>query len=212
MKRILMATLLIALVMAPIGIASGANKQIQFPSWMWGEAGTGDWFKDGVALYESQNPGVKVAPALVPAGQYEEKLLIDMAGGGAPDLAPVFTNMMPKLIDAGYIYIAQPPLFSVSKGKTEKYAYKEEDMKKLLAEMGEKGVSVKRYKGLGEMDADQLADTTMSPRHRTLRRLTVDDAAAAERVFEMLMGNEVAPRKEFIIQGAYAVEADRIDA
>ena len=103
MKRILMATLLIALVMAPIGIASGANKQIQFPSWMWGEAGTGDWFKDGVALYESQNPGVKVAPALVPAGQYEEKLLIDMAGGGAPDLAPVFTNMMPKLMRMGLL-------------------------------------------------------------------------------------------------------------
>ena len=83
------------------------------------------------------------------------------------------------------------------------------------AELTKRGQAFKepqRYKGLGEMDADQLADTTMSPRHRTLRRLTVDDAAAAERVFEMLMGNEVAPRKEFIIQGAYAVEADRIDA
>ncbi|WP_353082451.1 hypothetical protein, partial [Tessaracoccus lapidicaptus] len=66
--------------------------------------------------------------------------------------------------------------------------------------------------GLGEMDADQLADTTMNPRHRTLRRLTVDDAAAAERVFEMLMGNDVGPRKEFIVEGAYALEADRIDA
>lgn len=103
MKRIVMATLLIALVMAPIGVATAASKEIQFPSWMWGEAGTGDWFRDGVALFESQNPGVKVVPALVPAGQYEEKLLIDMAGGGAPDLAPVFTNMLPKLMRLGLL-------------------------------------------------------------------------------------------------------------
>lgn len=68
-----------------------------------------------------------------------------------------------------------------------------------------------RYKGLGEMDARQLAETTMDPRHRTLRRLTVDDGVRAEAIFEMLMGNEVAPRKEFIVQGAYTLEADRID-
>ena len=68
-----------------------------------------------------------------------------------------------------------------------------------------------RYKGLGEMDAHQLAETTMDPRRRTLRRLTVDDAERAEAVFEMLMGNDVAPRKEFIVAGAYALESDRID-
>ena len=69
-----------------------------------------------------------------------------------------------------------------------------------------------RYKGLGEMDADQLAETTMDPRHRTLRRLTVDDAEESAAVFELLMGNEVPPRKEFIVQGAYEIDADLIDA
>ena len=84
-----------------------------------------------------------------------------------------------------------------------------------VAEFAKKGQSFKepqRYKGLGEMDAHQLADTTMSPRHRTLRRLTVDDGVEADRVFEMLMGNDVAPRKQFIVQGAYSLESDRIDA
>ena len=71
---------------------------------------------------------------------------------------------------------------------------------------------VQRYKGLGEMDAGQLAETTMDPRHRTLRRLTVDDAEAAAGVFELLMGNEVAPRKDFIVQSAYELDADMIDA
>lgn len=104
MKRIVITTLLLmCLILTPFGIASGADKQIRFPSWMWGEAGTGDWFRRGVAEFESQNPGTKVIPALIPAGQYEEKLLIDMAGGGAPDLAPVFTNMMPKLIRLGLL-------------------------------------------------------------------------------------------------------------
>jgi DNA gyrase subunit B len=71
---------------------------------------------------------------------------------------------------------------------------------------------VQRYKGLGEMDADQLAETTMDPRQRTLRRITADDAAQAAEVFELLMGTEVAPRKDFIVAGAYEVDADAIDA
>lgn len=106
MKRIVIATLLLfvfAFTLTPVGIASGANRQIQFPSWMWGEAGVGDWFKDGVAQFESEKPGVEVVPVLIPAGQYEEKLFIDMAGGGAPDLAAVFTNMMPQLIRLGLL-------------------------------------------------------------------------------------------------------------
>ena len=71
---------------------------------------------------------------------------------------------------------------------------------------------MQRYKGLGEMDADQLAETTMDPRRRTLRRLTVDDAEVSAKVFELLMGSDVAPRKEFIVQGAYEIDADALDA
>ncbi|MHA6525153.1 DNA gyrase/topoisomerase IV subunit B [Tessaracoccus sp. G1721] len=136
-------------------------------------------------------------------------------------LATLFFRYMRPLVEAGRVYSAVPPLhrFELINPKRgyEKYiyTYSDAEYQRKAAELTKRGQAFKepqRYKGLGEMDADQLADTTMSPRHRTLRRLTVDDAAGAERVFEMLMGNEVAPRKEFIIQGAYAVEADRIDA
>jgi DNA gyrase subunit B len=96
------------------------------------------------------------------------------------------------------------------------YTYSDAELQRKLAELSKKGVRwkdpVQRYKGLGEMDADQLAETTMDPRRRTLRRLTVDDAEAASQVFELLMGSEVAPRKDFLVQGAYEVDAESIDA
>jgi DNA gyrase subunit B len=96
------------------------------------------------------------------------------------------------------------------------YTYSDDELQRKLAELSKKGVRwkdpVQRYKGLGEMDADQLAETTMDPRRRTLRRITIDDAEGAEQIFELLMGNEVAPRKEFIIQGAYEIDAEAIDA
>ncbi|KHL12863.1 UNVERIFIED_CONTAM: hypothetical protein LK11_34980 [Mumia flava] len=96
------------------------------------------------------------------------------------------------------------------------YTYSDHELQRKLAELTKKNLRwkdpIQRYKGLGEMDADQLAETTMDPRHRTLRRLTVDDAEEASSVFELLMGNEVAPRKEFIVQGAYELDMDRIDA
>jgi DNA gyrase subunit B len=96
------------------------------------------------------------------------------------------------------------------------YTYSDDELQRKLADLKKRGVNwkdpVQRYKGLGEMDADQLAETTMDPRHRTLRRLTVDDAEAAAEVFELLMGSDVAPRKEFVIAGAYEVDADAIDA
>jgi DNA gyrase subunit B len=95
------------------------------------------------------------------------------------------------------------------------YTYSDPELQRKLAELVKKGVRwkepVQRYKGLGEMDANQLAETTMDPRQRTLRRITVDDAEAAIEVFELLMGNAVAPRKEFLVQGAYELDADRID-
>ena len=91
------------------------------------------------------------------------------------------------------------------------YTYSDDELQRKLAELSKKGVRwkdpVQRYKGLGEMDAHQLAETTMDPRQRTLRRITIDDAEGAEQIFELLMGNDVAPRKEFIVQGAYEVDA-----
>jgi DNA gyrase subunit B len=135
-------------------------------------------------------------------------------------LATLFFKYMRPLVDAGRIYSAVPPLhrfelINPRKGEEKYlYTYTEAEYRRKLAELTKRGQNFKepqRYKGLGEMDADQLADTTMNPRHRTLRRLTVDDAEGAAKTFEVLMGNDVAPRKEFIIEGAYSLDAERID-
>jgi len=137
-------------------------------------------------------------------------------------LATLFFKYMPGLIESGRVFSAVPPLHRIEltnpKKGTEKYVYTYSDveLQRKLAELSKKGLRwkdpVQRYKGLGEMDADQLAETTMDPRHRTLRRITVDDATEAAQVFELLMGSDVAPRKDFIVQGAYEVDADAIDA
>ena len=96
------------------------------------------------------------------------------------------------------------------------YTYSETEMRQTVAGLTRRGKTIKqplqRYKGLGEMDADQLAETTMDPRHRTLRRVTVEAAAEAERIFDLLMGTDVAPRKEFIISSAASLDRERIDA
>ncbi|MDQ4084575.1 MAG: type IIA DNA topoisomerase subunit B [Actinomycetota bacterium] len=137
-------------------------------------------------------------------------------------LATLFFRYMPDLVTQGRVFAAVPPLHRIELSNPKKgmgryvYTYSDNELQRKLAELTKKGVRwkdpVQRYKGLGEMDADQLAETTMDPRHRTLRRITVDDAEEAAAVFELLMGNEVAPRKEFIVQGAYELDADRIDA
>ncbi|MEJ7796141.1 MAG: DNA topoisomerase IV subunit B [Nocardioides sp.] len=137
-------------------------------------------------------------------------------------LATLFFKYMRELIDAGRVYSAVPPLHRVELSNPKKgmdkyvYTYSDGELQRKLAELTKKNVRwkdpVQRYKGLGEMDANQLAETTMDPRHRTLRRLTLDDADEAACVFEMLMGSEVAPRKEFIVQGAYEVDVEALDA
>jgi DNA gyrase subunit B len=108
---------------------------------------------------------------------------------------------MKELVEQGYVYIAQPPLYLVKKGKEQEYAYSEEQRKMWIAKLGagkDDTVNTQRYKGLGEMNAEQLWETTMDPARRTLKQVTIDSAFEADRIFSMLMGDEVAPRREFI--------------
>ena len=105
---------------------------------------------------------------------------------------------MPELIEAGYVYIAQPPLYLVRKGKEEHYAYSDDALERLLAEMGRTGINIQRYKGLGEMNPDQLWNTTMDPDTRTLLQVSLEDALAADEMFTVLMGHKVEPRRDFI--------------
>jgi DNA gyrase subunit B len=121
-------------------------------------------------------------------------------------LLTFFYRFMPQVIENGYLYIAQPPLYRISTGKVTRYAQSEKDRDRIVKEMDRKNVSVQRFKGLGEMNADQLWETTMNPATRTLLRAEIEDAVDADAIFTMLMGEKVAPRKDFIKTEARKVQ------
>lgn len=120
-------------------------------------------------------------------------------------LLTFFFRFMKPLIEKGHIFIAQPPLYLVKKNRKEYYSYSDSELEKLLNEIGREGVEIQRYKGLGEMNAEQLADTTMDPSKRILLKVTMEDARAADEIFTILMGDKVEPRREFIQQNAKLV-------
>lgn len=118
-----------------------------------------------------------------------------------------FFRYMRELVEAGHVYIATPPLYLLKKGAKKFYAWSDKERDEILEEMGS-GVTIQRYKGLGEMNAEQLWDTTMNPEKRTLRQVTIDNATEADRIFSMLMGDEVPPRREFIEKNAIYANVD----
>ena len=120
-------------------------------------------------------------------------------------LLTFFFRYMRPLIEEGHVYIAQPPLYKLKRGKQETYVYDDETLERLLTEQGRQGVELQRYKGLGEMNPEQLWETTMDPQTRTVLRVSLEDAMAADEIFTILMGDQVEPRKEFIEQNAKLV-------
>ncbi|MGB9792756.1 MAG: DNA topoisomerase (ATP-hydrolyzing) subunit B, partial [Thermacetogeniaceae bacterium] len=124
-------------------------------------------------------------------------------------LLTFFYRYMRKLIEAGYVYIAQPPLYKVQKGKEEYYAYSDQELEQLLKDLKSDNVTIQRYKGLGEMNPEQLWETTMNPEKRTMLQVTLEDAVKADEIFTILMGEKVEPRREFI--QAHAREVRNLD-
>jgi DNA gyrase subunit B len=123
-------------------------------------------------------------------------------------LLTFFFRYMRPLVEYGHIYIAKPPLFLVKKGRSKKYTFSIKEKDDVMKEMGNRGLHIQRYKGLGEMNADQLWDTTLDPERRILISVKIDDAIEADRMFTILMGDDVEPRREFIERNAQYAQVD----
>ena len=124
-------------------------------------------------------------------------------------LLTFFFRHMRPLIENGHIYLAQPPLYKVFKGKQVRYAFSDEEKDQYIEELGTKGVEAERYKGLGEMNPEQLKETTMDPEKRIILKVNIEDAIACDEIFSVLMGDKVEPRREFIEKNAkYAENLD----
>jgi DNA gyrase subunit B len=157
------------------------------------------------ALITAFGTGVGEEFALDKARYHKIILMTDADVDGAHIrtlLLTFFFRYMQPLVAAGYVYIAQPPLFRVKKGKEERYVYNEKELATAMEEMGRNGTGIQRYKGLGEMNPDQLWSTTMDPATRTVLQVTLEDAIEADRIFTLLMGDKVEPRRDFIIKNA----------
>ena len=121
-------------------------------------------------------------------------------------LLTLFYRYFPKIVEGGFLYIAQPPLYRTQKGKEVQYIFNDAELQKVFAKYGEDGVNVQRYKGLGEMNPEQLWETTLNPANRVLKQVTIEDAVATDKMFDILMGEEVGPRKSFIQANAASVK------
>ncbi|AAM04997.1 TPA: DNA topoisomerase (ATP-hydrolyzing) subunit B [Methanosarcina acetivorans] len=154
-----------------------------------------------VSLITALGTGVSEDFALESARYHKVILMTDADVDGAHIrtlLLTLFFRYMRPLIDAGYVYIAQPPLYRIKKGKSEYYIHSDRELEVKKKELGEKGLAIQRYKGLGEMNPEQLWETTMNPESRTLLQVTLEDALRADEIFRVLMGDEVEPRRNFI--------------